>query len=325
MSLAQQLYRATQERLVGQEYACQEIVRGLIPRLFTDFSGEKTLGSFLMVGPDGTGKTRLAECLAEFFLGHADRLIRLNSLLLQPVGHKLRLGSTPHLAFPQSIPGGSPDQLVQHVFLLENVERSSKTLIDFWNSILTRGCLPLESGPPISFQRSIFLLKSAIGEREPHKGANVVGFGGLDVNKQDGEHRERIDRVLERAFPSRLLSNFTRVVHFRRLRQGDLAEILMRQLGDLLQHFRNRGLEVFLDDSVPEHLLECALERTRLRGAKGIRKVLVDELLFPLQDMQMTQTLRPGDRAWVRAEGGTLQFGLPPQHHPAPILRPVIF
>lgn len=313
MSFAYQLSRFVQARIVGQEVATQQVVRALVPRLFNDLPQEKTQGEFLLVGPPGTGKTHLAECLAEFFLGDANRLIRINPLVLQEPIHNV---SFLHHRIRPVLPttGGCP---VEHVVLIEHVEKSSKILLDFWTSIFTNGFLHQAAGAPLSFRNTLFLLKAAVGEKQVDRLLGVVGFGGADERNQDGEVRELISRSLEETFPNRFLTSVTKIVHFRQLHQDDIEIILDRLLDEYRHNLERSGVQLRFDQWVREYLLQRNLQRTRFGGAKGLRRVIVDELLYPIDDLLLSGKLIPPASVWVKKGDQQLIFCIPERSGPA--------
>ena len=66
------------KRVIGQEQAIQ-VISNAVRRARAGLNDpDQPLGSFLMLGPTGVGKTELAKSLAEFLFDDADAVLRLD-------------------------------------------------------------------------------------------------------------------------------------------------------------------------------------------------------------------------------------------------------
>jgi ATP-dependent Clp protease ATP-binding subunit ClpA len=297
------LHRYLSERITGQEDAIRDVVHALVPRLFQNLLRENTSGVFLFVGPPGTGKGRMAESLGEFLLGDADRLLRLNCSLFQEGCHSLNLLDRSRLGHPVQ-----PSDF--RIVLLESIEMSTPALLDLWTHIFAHGKVGQDGGPPISFHRTLFLLKSAVGQREIDRPQTEreVGFArDGDPGSREADALGTINRSIEERFPPRFLYHLTRVIHFRPLAANHLDDITDRLMEECRQHFQDQRIDVVLDDPVRAHLREIGSSRGRW-SAKGVRQVIVENLFYPISDLILSGRVAGPSRIWVQKGDEGLVF-----------------
>ena len=75
---AEKLGTDLHKRIVGQDHAIQQIVNVYQTYLAGMSSPSRPVGSFLFLGPTGTGKTRLVEAMAESLVSDARAIIKID-------------------------------------------------------------------------------------------------------------------------------------------------------------------------------------------------------------------------------------------------------
>jgi len=75
---AEKLRADLHKRIVGQDEPIQQIVNLYQTYLAGMASPSRPIGSFLFLGPTGTGKTRLVEAMAESLVGDGRAMIKVD-------------------------------------------------------------------------------------------------------------------------------------------------------------------------------------------------------------------------------------------------------
>ena len=73
-----QMEKALHERVVGQNEAVQAISKAVRRARLASKDPKRPIGTFMLLGPTGVGKTLLAKTLAEFLFGSDEALIKLD-------------------------------------------------------------------------------------------------------------------------------------------------------------------------------------------------------------------------------------------------------
>ena len=90
------LFKKLNKKVVGQSEALQEISECILRSKSGLQDDNKPVGSFLLVGASGTGKTYTAKCIAEFIYGSKDKLIQLDmSEFSEKISASRLIGASP--------------------------------------------------------------------------------------------------------------------------------------------------------------------------------------------------------------------------------------
>jgi hypothetical protein len=173
--------RRLQEEVLGQERAVATVAR--VVRAAAAGLGEpgRPLGSFLLTGRTGTGKTELARCLARHIFEGADRpLVRIDcsEFALAHEYSKL-IGSPP--GYVGHDDGGQLTDAVSKnpecVVLFDEVEKAHPKLHNLMLQVLEDGALTDGKGRRISFARTFVVMTSNCGAEDVTAASRAVGFG----------------------------------------------------------------------------------------------------------------------------------------------------
>jgi len=250
----------------------------------------RPLGVFLFVGPTGTGKTEIAETLAEFLFGSPERLVRLDMSEYQtPEALERLLSDTatePRGATLVSSVRKDPFAVV----LLDEFEKASPPIWDLFLQVFDDGRLTDLQGRVVDFRRCVIVLTSNLGA--PLVRGPSVGFEpGERVFSSAG-----IERAIRTWFRPEFLNRLDRTVVFRPFERSAMRALLDKELAEALARrgLRGRPWAVEVDESAYAFLVDKGFSPEL--GARPLKRALERYLLAPLAAAIVEKAVPEGDQ-----------------------------
>lgn len=154
------------KRVVGQSMAVSSVSDAILRSKSGLARPGKPVGTFLMIGPTGTGKTELAKSVASYLFDNEKHMIRIDcSELMEKHAVSRLIGSPPgYVGFEK---GGMLTEAVRRnpysVVLFDEVEKAHR---DVWNlllQVLDDGRLTDSHGRCVNFANCVIFLTSNLG------------------------------------------------------------------------------------------------------------------------------------------------------------------
>ncbi|MEZ4322283.1 MAG: AAA family ATPase [Myxococcota bacterium] len=253
-------------KVVGQV----EAVRALVDLVLVVKAGladpGRPLGSFLLAGPTGVGKTESAKALAEWLFGDASRLLRLDMSEFAGVGASWRL-----LEGPQSLTARVRERPFS-VVLLDEIEKADPSVFDVLLQVLDEGRLTDNAGRLTSFRHCILLMTSNLGAVR----SRPIG----PVGPEDTSKRYRA--AVEAFFRPEFVNRIGRVVPYGPLSPDALRVIARTLLEEALERegLARRGVRVTWDAAVLDVLVANGTDARY--GARPMKRALDQLVVQPL-------------------------------------------
>ncbi|MCJ2163672.1 MULTISPECIES: ATP-dependent Clp protease ATP-binding subunit ClpA [unclassified Pseudodesulfovibrio] len=255
----------------------------------------RPVGSFLLTGPTGVGKTELARQLAKVLdIG----FLRFDmSEYMEKHAVARLIGAPPgYVGFDQ---GGLLTEGVRKkphcVVLFDEIEKAHPDVFNILLQVMDYATLTDNNGRKADFRHVILLMTSNAGAREMSKGA--IGF------KRD-ENADRSDgamKALEKLFSPEFRNRLDSTVAFKSLEQPVMeliAEKFVRELNDQLQ---DRRVVVVLTDKARAKLAELGHDADM--GARPMGRVIQTEIKDVIADELLFGRLRKGGVVTVDVSG----------------------
>ncbi len=309
----QQMTAAEQERLLMLRKELRREIIGhdaVIDRLadavcragsgFRDL--RRPVGSFLLLGPTGVGKTGLVRALAKVLHGSEDALLTvdMSEFMEQHAVAKL-LGAPPGYAGYEE-----ETRFCEHLrrrpcslVLFDEIEKAHPDVLHILLQMLEDGILTDGSGRKISLRSCMIFMTSNLGMHETVKN---VGFLERNIETEQGSAPES----LRSALPRELIGRMDEILTFSRLSTESLAQIAKLRLTEVTERANRMGLEVHFSEEAVHAAAVC--RETQQYGVRSIRRFITREIENPLSRMWLRGEIRAGDCVEVSAENDALRF-----------------
>ena len=303
------LYERTTEIVVGQDSAIRKIVKAIERASAGLRDPHQPIGSFLLTGPTGVGKTYFAKTLAHELTGTERNLIRIDCSEYQSQHEYAKLIGAPHgyIGFEQggvltTAIGKSPFSVV----LFDEIEKAHDKVFNLLLQIMDEGALAANTGERYSFKDAVVLLTSNLGVREAEKVTKEIGFGrGGDVT--DEERVAAMERAMTRKFRPEFINRLDEIAHFMPLSKEDCKKITVLELNKLLKHLKaNRNIKVGYSQDVIDMIHELGFDE--VFGARPLRRAIRRYFADSLSNSILEGEVQDGSELTAYVEDDVIKF-----------------
>jgi ATP-dependent Clp protease ATP-binding subunit ClpC len=285
------------ERVVGHGPALSRIAR-ILRRNAAGLGSRRPIGTFLLLGPTGVGKTETAKAVAEVLFFDDNAMTRLDLSEYSEAHTVARLAGAPP-GYIGHEAGGQLTESVRRrpyqVVLLDEIEKAHPDVLQAFLAVFDEGRMTDGRGRTVDFTNTVLLLTSNIGADET--GASTkrrVGFGSDDAQERASTERGVI-AAARSTLPPELYNRIDEVLVFSPLGRDEVREIATRLLAGLGQSLAlERGLRLEFGSDVVSHLLEHGGFDPSL-GARPMRRAIARLVEAPLADALLRNEVSSGD------------------------------
>jgi ATP-dependent Clp protease ATP-binding subunit ClpC len=294
--------------VVGQREAVSALCKALRRSRADLKDPRRPIGTFLLLGPTGVGKTLLAKTLAEQMFGDSKSLIQLDmSEYMEKFNVSRLVGSPPgYVGYEE---GGQLTEKVRRnpysVVLFDEIEKAHP---DVWNmllQILEEGKLTDSLGRVVNFRNTIILMTSNVGS-DTIKKQSTMGFSPISDEASYEKIREKILDESKRVFRPEFLNRLDDLIVFRQFTKADLIQILGLEVEKVLERLRRKNLKLELDDKAKDFLVEKGYDPQY--GARPMRRAVEKYFEDPLAEEILKGALHEGEMITVTAGADKLVF-----------------
>lgn len=266
---------ALRQGVIGQEHALASFADALVTLKARLNDPRRPLGTFLLLGPTGVGKTQAARTLATYVFGSAERLLRFDMNEYVDGATAARLTGTTRE--PEGLLTSAIRRQPFSVVLFDEIEKAAPEVFDLLLAVLDEGRLTDSLGRVADFTQSVIILTSNLGAREAR---SPLGFGVAEasVDQEDAIYTGAAEKFFRPEFFNRI----DRLIPFRALRREELEGIARRLVDDVLQREGLRRRQCLLSVAPAAMSRLVALGHHPQLGARALKRVIEREVAQPM-------------------------------------------
>ena len=270
------------QSIIGQEEAVSSICNALIRNRAGLKDENKPIGTFLMLGASGIGKTYTAKILAEKLFGSKENFINISMTEYSEshTGSKL-IGTAPgYVGFESA--GQLTEKVRKHpysVVLFDEIEKAHENVTQTLLQILDEGTIKDNMGREINFKNCVIMMTGNIGS-DIAKGKVGVGFAAANQSEDELEIRDRIKKEALKKLSPEFLNRIDELIVFKSFKDNNLLNIIQIHLQDLKSKLKKKNISLFINKSVKEYLFNQVLELKD--GARPIDRIIQNAITNPL-------------------------------------------
>jgi len=282
--------------VVGQDDAVIKIAKSLRRNRVGIRNPKKPIGTFMFLGPTGTGKTHLAKRLAQYMFGNEESLIRIDMSEYQEKHAVSRMiGAPPGYVGHEE--GGQLTEKVRRkpysIILFDEIEKANKDVYNILLQLLDDGQLTDSIGRKVNFKNCIVIMTSNIGIKRLQEFGTGVGFStkSLSVTK-DAKKSEFLSKELKKHFPPEFLNRLDDVVIFNSLKENEIRVIVDLELKKLIERVKELGYSVKIMKSTKDFLAEAGYDEEY--GARPLNRAIQKFIEDPISEEILKENVKKG-------------------------------
>jgi len=284
--------KALGKRVKGQNAAIKTVSEAV--RLARTGLGNpnRPVGSFLFVGPSGTGKTELAKALAEFLF--RDELIRFDmSEFMEEHSVSKLIGAPPGYkgCDEEGQLTGKVRTRPYSVVLFDEIEKAHPRVLDIFLQIFDEATLTDANGRKCSFRNAVIILTSNLGSGEL-AAKKEMGFGAKPEEAAEIQARmdERIKSAIKKHLRPELVNRLSSIVQFHQLAPADIREIVGKCLAALNARLADRQITVSLSPELVDLIVKEGFSPEY--GARELERTIERLISKPLAEAILAGSIK---------------------------------
>ncbi|MCR8921830.1 ATP-dependent Clp protease ATP-binding subunit ClpA [Dasania sp. GY-MA-18] len=235
---------------------------------------QKPIGSFLLAGPTGVGKTEVTAQLAKI-LGL--ELIRFDmSEYMERHTVSRLIGAPPgYVGFDQG--GLLTEAVTMHphsVVLLDEIEKAHPEVFNLLLQVMDHGTLTDNNGRKADFRNVIFIMTT-------NAGAENISRRSIGFSEQD--HSTDAMEAISRLFTPEFRNRLDGIVQFKALPEEVVLTVVDKFLVELQGQLDDKSVTLHVDDSARRWLVSEGYDKTM--GARPMARVIQEHIKKPLAEM----------------------------------------
>jgi len=304
------LERLVSEKVVGHQQALHKIAN-ILRRNAAGLGSKRPIGTFLLLGPTGVGKTETAKAIAEALFQSDNAVTRLDMAeYSEPHAVARLIGAPPGYVGHDA--GGQLTEAVRRrpyqVVLLDEIEKAHPDVLQSFLSLFDEGRMTDGRGRTVDFTNTVVLMTSNLGSDViAAKPRRRVGFGAEDPVITHSETTVAVIAAARVRLSPELYNRIDEALVFEPLSREEVREIARRLLARTARALEERRITLEVNDACIDWLLDQGGYDIGL-GARPMKRTLARFIEAPLAEQLLNGSITPGMTARFTLENDGLSL-----------------
>ncbi len=289
------------KRIVGQEEAVHGVANAIRKARAGLKLAHRPVGSFLFLGPTGTGKTHLPKQLAEFLFDDKNAIVRLDmSEFMESHSVAKMIGAPPGYVGYEA--GGVLTEAVKRkpfsIVLFDEVEKAHPEIFNILLQLLDDGRLTDGQSRTVDFSNTIVILTS-------NYAADII----LDADREGKEvDMEEVRSFLFSKFRPEFLNRLNDIIIYHAFTPEQVERIVELEFAGLVGMLDDQNITASLSEEARHKLASEGY--TFELGARPLQRIIEREIVTKLSVDIITGAVNPGDRVSITVKDGEYAFAV---------------
>jgi ATP-dependent Clp protease ATP-binding subunit ClpA len=279
------------KEVYGQDTALEEVVDKIMVAQAGLKSENKPIGSFVFMGPTGTGKTETAKALAKHM---GTKLLRFDMSEYQEKHSISKLiGSPPGYVGFEENAGLLITQIQENpnaVLLFDEIEKSHPDVATVLLQMMDNGFITGSNGKQADCRQLILILTTNAGAQSAEK--NAIGFGAQDKEYSDVD----LKKFLTPEFRNRLDG----IITFKKLGKPVMVKIVNKFIDEMRDQVKEKGIRIKINNEAIDWLITKGFDAKM--GARPLQRTIDKEIKRDLAKMMLFGELKNGGWLHISVE-----------------------
>ncbi|MCP4703299.1 MAG: AAA domain-containing protein [candidate division Zixibacteria bacterium] len=278
------------KKIIGQKEAIKVIANAIRKARAGLKMKNRPVGSFLFLGPTGTGKTYLPKLLAEFLFDDKNAMVRFDmSEFMETHSVAKMIGAPPGYVGYEA--GGLLTEAVRKkpfsIVLFDEVEKAHPDVFNVLLQLLDDGRLTDGQGRTVDFSNTLVVLTS-----------NFAADKILEADREGREvDMEEVRGFLFTKFRPEFLNRLNDIVIYHTFTKEQVEKITALEFHGLCDLLKDQNITADLSDEACKKLADDGY--TIELGARPIQRTIEKEIINKLSVNIITGEIGPGDNVSV--------------------------
>jgi ATP-dependent Clp protease ATP-binding subunit ClpC len=295
------------KKIIGQQSSIKSLAEALIRNKVGLKSDKSPIGSFLLLGASGTGKTHTAQTIAKTLFGSKDNFIKINMTEYSDSFTSSKLiGAAPgYVGYEQA---GQLTESVRRnpysVILFDEIEKAHPNVVQMLLQILDEGLVRDNMGRDINFRSCIIVITGNVGASLTKGKATMAFGGGAELNSES----IKADVVAEakKQFPPEFINRLDDILVFNNFDDESYLKILNLELGKLKKSLKTQNVSLSVYKPALTHLAATAKKEND--GARPVERIIQNKISNTLAKRLLTKETDPFCKIIISYKNDQLTF-----------------
>ena len=297
-------------KLYGQDQVVDDVLEKIYVARAGLKSVNKPIGSFLFLGPTGTGKTELAKLMADN-LGM--KLVRYDMSEYQEKHAAAKLIGAPpgYVGYDDGNLGGGLlisdlEKNPNSIILFDEIEKAHPDVSNVLLSLMDEGVVTSSNGKKADARNAIIIMTSNLGATAGE--GNAIGFG------RDFQKTGEDDKAVKDFFKPEFRNRIDAICKFNKLDPLSIKKIVAKFVNELNELLSDKNIRVRLSEAAVDHLALVGYDAKM--GARPLSRKINELIKVPLSKKILFEGITAGSTVVV--DYADDKFSFTPEAAPQP-------